>query len=285
MAGRRTVGAVDNIWLRMDRPANLMVIDTVMWLDAPLDLERFRAVVQRRIVDRFPVFSQRIAPDTLPLLSPQWEDDPEFDLDRHVSTAMLPEPAGEAELKAYVESVMHVPLDRRHPLWDMHVIEGYGGGAAVVSRFHHAIADGIALAQVLLSLTDAEADDDLVVTEDGTARQCGLDAVRARASARHAARSRRRRSSCGRPSSGTRSPSCRRRRTSRTSCCSARTRPVRCWGSRAWTSARCGRARTPSRRSSRSGARPAPRSTTCSSRPCPGRLRRTCSTRAGPRRT
>ena len=162
MTGRRTVGAVDNIWLRMDRPANLMVIDSVMWLDEPLDLERFRAVVQRRIIDRFPVFSQRIAPDTLPLLAPQWEDDPEFDLDHHLSTAVLPEPAGESELKAYVESVMQVPLDRAHPLWQMHVIEGYGGGAAVVSRFHHAIADGIALAQVLLSLTDEEPDGDLV---------------------------------------------------------------------------------------------------------------------------
>lgn len=161
MAGRRTVGAVDNIWLRMDRPANLMVIDSVLWLDAPLDLERFRAVVQHRIVDRFPAFSQRIAPDTLPLLAPQWEDDPEFDLDRHLSVVTLPEPAGEAELKAYVESRMHVPLDRAHPLWEMHVIEGFEGGAAVVSRFHHAIADGIALAQVLLSLTDEHPEDDL----------------------------------------------------------------------------------------------------------------------------
>jgi WS/DGAT/MGAT family acyltransferase len=173
MAGRRTVGAVDNIWLRMDRPANLMVIDTVMWLDAPLDLERFRAVVQHRIVERFPVFSQRIAPDTLPLLAPQWEDDPDFDLDRHLSTAVLPEPAGEAELKAYVESRMHVPLDRDHPLWEMHVIEGYDGGAAVVSRFHHAIADGIALAQVLLSLTDERPDDDLAPQPDEPPRNEG----------------------------------------------------------------------------------------------------------------
>lgn len=161
MAGRRTVGAVDNIWLRMDRPANLMVIDTVMWLESPLDLERFRAVVQRRMVDRFPVFHQRIAPDTLPLLAPQWEDDPAFDLDRHLSTAVLPAPAGEAELQAYVESRMHVPLDRDHPLWEMHIVEGYAGGTAVVSRFHHAIADGIALAQVLLSLTDEEPEGDL----------------------------------------------------------------------------------------------------------------------------
>ncbi len=33
VAGRRTMGAVDSIWLSMDRPDNLMVIDSIMLLD------------------------------------------------------------------------------------------------------------------------------------------------------------------------------------------------------------------------------------------------------------
>ncbi len=173
MAGRRTVGAVDNIWLRMDRPANLMVIDSVMWLDEPLDLERFRAVVQSRIVDRYPVFHQRIAPDSWPLLAPQWEDDPEFDLDDHLSVAVLPEPGGEAELKLFVEGLMQTPLDRDHALWELHVVASYDGGSAVVCRFHHAIADGIALAQVLLSLTDEEPEGDLAPSTDETPKHEG----------------------------------------------------------------------------------------------------------------
>ena len=151
-----------------------MVIDSVLWLDEPLDLQRFRAVVRSRIVDRFPVFHQRIAPDSVPLLAPRWEDDPEFDLDDHVSLAVLPEPAGEAELKAYVESLMQVPLDRDHALWEMHVVASYdGGGSAVVCRFHHAIADGIALAQVLLSLTDEQPDGDLEASSGDTATRSG----------------------------------------------------------------------------------------------------------------
>lgn len=162
MPARRTVGPVDNIWLRMDRPTNLMVIDSVMWLESALDVERFRSVVQRRIVDRFPVFHQRIAPDTPSWLPPQWEDDPDFSIDDHLSMVRLADGAGEAELAAFVESRMHVPLDRAHPLWEIAVVEGYAGGAAVVCRFHHAIADGIALAQVLLSLTDEDPDGDLV---------------------------------------------------------------------------------------------------------------------------
>lgn len=162
MSARRPVGPVDTIWLRMDRPTNLMVIDSVMWLDAPLDMERLRSVLHRRLVDRFPVFHQRIAEGTPSWLPPQWEDDPDFDLDHHLTETRLADGAGEAELSAFVESRMRTPLDRAHPLWEIAVVQGYAGGAAVVSRFHHAIADGIALAQVLLSLTDEDETGDLV---------------------------------------------------------------------------------------------------------------------------
>ncbi|HEY7202104.1 MAG TPA: WS/DGAT domain-containing protein, partial [Candidatus Dormibacteraeota bacterium] len=41
-------------------------------------------------------------------------------------------------------------------LWQMHLVD-HAGGSALVSRIHHAIADGIALVQVLLSLTDTTA--------------------------------------------------------------------------------------------------------------------------------
>jgi WS/DGAT/MGAT family acyltransferase len=50
---------------------------------------------------------------------------------------------------------MSVPFDREHPLWEMILVEGFGDGCAVVSRFHHSLADGVALSNVLLSLTDA----------------------------------------------------------------------------------------------------------------------------------
>jgi WS/DGAT/MGAT family acyltransferase len=48
------------------------------------------------------------------------------------------------------------PLDFSKPLWQTHLVE-HGSGSVLVSRIHHCIADGIALIQVLLSLTDTEA--------------------------------------------------------------------------------------------------------------------------------
>ena len=165
MSGRRPVGAVDAIWLTMDRPDNLMVIDSVMWFDQPVDWERFTAVVQRRLVDRYPVFSQRPVASANPLSPPCWEDDPDFAIEHHLVRAALPLPGDDIELQQYVESQMHRPLGRDHPLWELHCVDGYRGGAAVVTRFHHALADGIALAHVLLSLTDADASDDLIELE------------------------------------------------------------------------------------------------------------------------
>ena len=159
MTGRRPVGAVDNIWLNADRPHNLMVIDAIMWFDEVVDWERFTRVVQSRIVDRFPVFHQRLAEGLDALGLRHWEDDPDFSVGNHLTRAALPEPGDEAALKVYVEGVMRTPLDRSRPLWQLHLVEGFGAGSAIVARFHHALADGIALAEVMLSLTDASPDE------------------------------------------------------------------------------------------------------------------------------
>jgi diacylglycerol O-acyltransferase / wax synthase len=152
---RRPIGAVDTIWLNMDRPENLMVVESLITFDDPVDWDRLLDVVNRRLLDRYPVFSQR------PVLSPlrltaHWEDDPDFDVARHVERFMLPDPGDDEALQRYVGEHMSVPLPRDRPLWAIHLIDGYRGGAAVYTRLHHALADGLALAEVLLSLTDAD---------------------------------------------------------------------------------------------------------------------------------
>jgi len=161
VTGRRPVGAVDNIWLNMDRPNNLMVIDSIMWFDGSVDWDRFQAVLLRRIVDHYPVFRQRLADPGLGLNGQHWEDDPEFDLADHLHRIELPAPGGQGELAALVEQRMSVPFDRNHALWEFLLVDGFEGHSAVVGRFHHALADGMALAEVLLRLTDSTPDGDL----------------------------------------------------------------------------------------------------------------------------
>ena len=159
--GRRPIDPVDTIWLNMDRANNLMVIESLMMLAGPADWDRFLGVLQRRVIDLYPVFSQRPADSRAPLMAPHWEDDPDFALDRHVHRATLPEPGDDVVLQEYVNSHISTPLERDRPLWEIHLIDGYAQGAAVYTRLHHALADGIALTRVVLSLTDEGPDDDL----------------------------------------------------------------------------------------------------------------------------
>lgn len=176
---RHRMAPADAAWLRMDRPTNLMVVNSVMWFDAPVDGAALRALIRERVLDRFPRFSQRAVED----LGVWWEDAEDFDLEAHLHDAALPAPAGRSELEQFVADLVSVPLDRSRPLWDLYVIGEYGdGGSALVFRMHHAIADGVALARLLLSLTDDPDADPVDVTapappSDGISIRDGLSAV------------------------------------------------------------------------------------------------------------
>jgi diacylglycerol O-acyltransferase / wax synthase len=148
--------SADAAWLHMDSAANPMVVNAVIWFDEPIDSSRAREILSTRLVDEFPRFRQRVSE---PLARPpQFEDDPEFDVDQHLHRLALPAPGDRAALEDLVSDLITPPLDPTRPLWHVYLIEGYGEGCALLFRIHHCIADGIALARVMLSLTDAEPD-------------------------------------------------------------------------------------------------------------------------------
>lgn len=152
------LSAADTAWLHMDRPTNLMVINSVLLFDEPLDWERVKLLTQQRLVDQFPRFRQRVVESRVPLRAARWEDDPDFALEHHMHHLALPAPGDRAALQVLVGDLMTMPLDRSRPLWHEYMVDGFGSGAAIVTRMHHCMADGIALARVMLSLTDSEPD-------------------------------------------------------------------------------------------------------------------------------
>jgi len=174
---KQQMSSADAAWLHMDRPTNLMVVNSVLWLDEPMDLERGREVVRERLVKRFPRFRQRIVEPRLGVGLPSWEDDPDFDLDRHLHHIALPAPGDRAALEDLVSDLISAPLDRTKPLWDIYTVEGYGAGMAQITRMHHSIADGIALARVLLSMTDEHPDAGIEAETDGHVKHGPIDAL------------------------------------------------------------------------------------------------------------
>ncbi|MFM7210594.1 MAG: wax ester/triacylglycerol synthase domain-containing protein, partial [Actinomycetota bacterium] len=158
MAETRSMSAQDALWLTMDRPNNLMVIDGVMLLRGRPDWDDVIDVVRQRVVERFPVFRCRAMQGEGGWV---WQPDPHFDISRHLRSVELPAPAGVDELEAYVAEQRSRPIDRDRPLWEVTLVESVtlddgSAGSAIVARFHHAIADGVRMTQVMLSLCDTD---------------------------------------------------------------------------------------------------------------------------------
>lgn len=153
IAQRERISGVDTAWLRMDQPTNPMMIVGVMMLEGKLDVRAVKKIIAARFL-AFRRFGQRAVQDAA---GAWWETDESLDLDAHVVRTRLPGAAGKEELEALVSELASTPLDPEKPLWQFHVVENYTGGSALITRIHHCYADGIALIQVLLSMTHATA--------------------------------------------------------------------------------------------------------------------------------
>lgn len=154
-ARREPIAKVDTAWLRMEQPTNLMMITGVIVLSKPVDFEHFKEIISNRFL-AFPRFRQKAVDH---VRGCWWEEDEHFEISSHVRRIALPGAAGKAELEEFVSELASTPLDKTKPLWQFHLVENYKDGPAVVSRIHHCYADGIALVQVLLSLTERSAED------------------------------------------------------------------------------------------------------------------------------
>lgn len=149
--------SVDAAWLNMDTPTNLAVITGVITFSGKVELNRVKATLDRRMLVHTR-FRQRARPPAHTLGLPRWELDPDFDIDHHILTLEMPEPADQAALYQLVGELMSQPLDPDRPLWVFYLVENYAHGSVMICRLHHCIADGLALVQVLLSTADLEPD-------------------------------------------------------------------------------------------------------------------------------
>ncbi len=148
--GREAMSKVDTAWLRMEKPTNLMMITGVLMFGQRLSITALRQLIGERFL-AFRRFRQKAVDAGT---SCHWETDADFDLEWHVRLTALPGEAGTVELQRLVSQLASTALDHSKPLWQFHLVENYNGGSALIARVHHCYADGIALVQVLLSLTD-----------------------------------------------------------------------------------------------------------------------------------
>lgn len=155
------VSGADGVWLQ-DQSTNLMVINAVFTFDR-MEIEDFRRVFSERLLGepgnyRYPRFAQKVVPRGSGYV---WQDDPDFDLERHIFLAppLEDDPAAldnKEKLQAYVAEQASRSLPEDRPLWQFLFVPNFGDGeCAFFTRVHHVMGDGIAMVQVLFSLMDA----------------------------------------------------------------------------------------------------------------------------------
>ena len=66
---------LDTMLLRMDNPADPVVVTGMLVLGSPIAMEQLKATIQTRLL-RFDRFQQRVIPSRLSWRTPYWKDDP-----------------------------------------------------------------------------------------------------------------------------------------------------------------------------------------------------------------
>src|SRR4051794_33012791 len=126
--------------------------------DGELTFEFFRTEFQRRLHLLEPM-RLKLVDTPMKLHHPMWSETSDIDLNYHLRRVRVRAPGGRRELDELIGDIAGTPLDRRHPLWEMYFVEGMAGHRfAVVGKIHHALADGVASANLMAKMMDQNVD-------------------------------------------------------------------------------------------------------------------------------
>jgi WS/DGAT/MGAT family acyltransferase len=143
LLGERRMSDVEALMWNVEKDPHLdPTFGSVTLLDGIPDIDRLRRRLVR-MVDRIPRLHQRVVPSLGRLAPPEWQDDPDFDIDYHLRHIALPAPGTRRQLFDLATLFVRDPFDRTRPLWEFVVVEGLEGDrAALVQKMHHTITDG-----------------------------------------------------------------------------------------------------------------------------------------------
>ena len=112
-------------------------------------VEDFRTVLHGRLHKLDP-FRYQLVDIPFKFHHPMWRENTDVDLEYHVRPWRVAAPGGRRELDEAIGEIASTPLDRSRPLWEMYFVEGLADDRiAVVGKIHHALADGVASANLL----------------------------------------------------------------------------------------------------------------------------------------
>jgi WS/DGAT/MGAT family acyltransferase len=106
-----------------------------------------------------PRYRQRLIEVPFNVAHALMEDDPEFSFDNHIFLHELPEGMTEADALGEMMRIYQTPVDRKHPLWELHVFANLEGNrTALVWKVHHSLVDGVSGVELLKVMYDFRAE-------------------------------------------------------------------------------------------------------------------------------
>jgi len=156
---RVSLSGLDSAFLSLETPSAPMNVVGTLVLDASSpgggSYERVLHLVEER-APRLAPFRRRLVAMPFGLDHPVWIDDPALEVRSHVRRVQAPAPGSERVLADLVAGIASQPLDRARPLWQLTVVEGLAEDrVALVFKLHHAVADGLSAALLMLQLLDS----------------------------------------------------------------------------------------------------------------------------------
>jgi diacylglycerol O-acyltransferase len=145
---------LDASFLYQESAVSQMHGGIIFFLNGQLSFKDFFRHVEGRL-HTSPRYRQRLVFPPFNLAHPTLEDDPHFQLERHVQRRQLAaghDPADVVqEILLYNNSRV---LDRNHPLWNLTLFEGVPERSFVLFEMHHALVDGVSGFDLLNKLMD-----------------------------------------------------------------------------------------------------------------------------------
>lgn len=167
----KQISGQDATFLYAESASSPMHIGSLTIIEGSLNYEDFKGHLASKI-HLMPKFRQRLLNVPMNLDYPYWVNDPNFDIDLHVSRIKLPDPSNWKTLREVTASIFSRPLDLRRPLWSIDFVEGVNeidqlpkGSVALVVKTHHVMIDGSSGVGIMGLLFDKNKSDEDKVHE------------------------------------------------------------------------------------------------------------------------
>jgi diacylglycerol O-acyltransferase len=146
-------------WYMERDPVLRSTVVAVIRLDRAPDWKRLRARTDR-LTRLVPSLRMRVQEPPLRIGPPRWTPHDGFDLDFHLRRMRVAVPGGWDQVLEFARTAAMDDFDRSRPLWEFTLLDGLAdGGAALVTKLHHSLTDGIGGIQLAALVVDAGPDE------------------------------------------------------------------------------------------------------------------------------